>query len=217
MLTGQSKTSEFLTVLLFGLKISLRLLLLTTKGGVFMKIFINAGHGGNDSGAVGNNLIERDVNFFIANRVETYLLAVNYDTKLFQYDGLQAICDEANNWHADLFVSIHCNAFDGQAHGTETFYVSERGRKLANAIQNQIVSSVGTFNRGVKFDDEFFVLTNTNMPAVLVECAFIDNPYDAKLLREKEDDFARAIARGITDYVAQLRPTPDVIDFPRSF
>ena len=41
------------------------------------------------------------------------------------------------------------------------------------------------------------------MPAVLVECAFIDNPHDAKLLVDKEDDFARAIARGVTDYVAK--------------
>ena len=175
-----------------------------------MKIFINPGHGGKDTGAVGNNLIERDVTLFIAQRVETYLQAVGYDTMLFQYDGLQAICDAANNWNADLFVSIHCNA--GGGFGTETYYISERGKLIANAIQNQIVSSVATFNRGVKFDDEFFVLANTNMPAVLVECAFIDNPNDAKLLREREDDFARAIARGISDYVAQLRPPPDVID-----
>ena len=175
-----------------------------------MKIFINPGHGGTDTGAVGNGLIERDVTLFIAQRVETYLQAVGYDTKLFQYDGLQAICNAANNWNADLFVSIHCNA--GGGFGTETFYFSERGKLLANSIQNQILSSVATFNRGVKFDDEFFVLPNTNMPAVLVECAFIDNPNDAKLLREREDDFARAIARGISDYVAKLRPPPDVID-----
>jgi len=179
-----------------------------------MKIFINAGHGGNDSGAVGNGLVERDVNLRIGNLVAKYLAAVYYDVTLFQYDGLQAICDEANNWHADFFVSIHCNA--GGGFGTETFYISERGRKLANAIQNQIVNSVGTFNRGVKTTD-YFVLLNTDMPAVLVECAFIDNPHDAKILRAKEDDFARAIARGITDFVAQLRPSPDVIDFPRSF
>ena len=179
-----------------------------------MKIFINPGHGGIDAGAVGNNLIERDVAFFIGNRVETYLQAVGYDTMLFQFDGLQAICDAANNWHADLFVSIHCNA--GGGFGTESFYISERGKLLATAIQNQILSSVATFNRGVKFDDEFFVLANTNMPAVLVECAFIDNPNDAKLLVEREDDFASAIARGITDYFAKLRPPPDVIDLPRS-
>lgn len=167
-----------------------------------MKIFINPGHGGKDTGAVGNGLIERDVNLRIGNLVAKYLKAVDYDVTLFQYDGLQAICNEANNWHADLFVSIHCNAFDCCAHGTETFYVSERGRKLASAIQNQIVSSVGTFNRGVKTTN-YFVLLNTDMPAVLVECAFIDNPHDAKLLREREDDFARAIARGISDYVAK--------------
>ena len=51
------------------------------------------------------------------------------------------------------------------------------------------------------------------MPAVLVETAFIDNPDDAKLLVEREDDFARAIARGVTDYFAF--PSPDVIDTPR--
>ena len=171
-----------------------------------MKIFINPGHGGKDTGAVGNGLIERDVNLRIGNLVAKYLKAVDYDVTLIQHGGvkndLEYICREANNWHADLFVSIHCNAFDCCAHGTETFYVSERGRKLASAIQNQIVSSVGTFNRGVKTTD-YFVLLNTDMPAVLVECAFIDNPHDAKILREKEDDFARAIARGISDYVAK--------------
>ena len=116
-----------------------------------MKIFINPGHGGEDAGACGNGLIERDVALFIGNRVESYLQAVDYDIKLFRYDGLQVICNAANNWHADLFVSIHCNA--GGGFGTETFYISERGKLLANAIQNQIVNSVDTFNRGVKFDD----------------------------------------------------------------
>jgi len=167
-----------------------------------IKVMINPGHGGDDCGAVGNGLIERDVALFIGQRIDSYLQAVGYDTKLFQYDGLQAICDEANKWGADLFVSIHCNAFNGQAHGTETFYVSERGKKLATAIQNQIVNSLPVTNRGIKTAN-YYVLNNTDMPAVLVECAFIDNPNDAKLLREREDDFARAIARGITDYVAK--------------
>ena len=185
-----------------------------------MKILINPGHGGNDCGAVGNGLIERDVALFIGNRVETYLQAVGYDARVFQYDGLKAICNEANNWHADLFVSIHCNAFNGKASGTETIYYehSTAGKKLANCIQRQIVSSLGTVDRGIKpkisGDYDAYVTKYTDMPAVLVETAFIDNPNDAKLLVDREDDFARAIARGVTDYFAQLRPAPDVIDKP---
>ena len=169
-----------------------------------MKIFINPGHGESDPGACGNGLKERDVVLKIGKRVENYLRAVGYDVKLFQYDGLQEICNAANDYGADLFVSIHCNAANGKARGTETyycFYGSTTGRKLANAIQRQLVDSIDTMHRGVK-EAGFYVLSGTNMPAVLVETAFIDNPQDAALLVEHEDDFARAIARGISDYFA---------------
>lgn len=182
-----------------------------------MKIFINPGHSGNDPGACANGLREVDVAFNIAKRVADYLRAVGYDVKLFQFDGLQHICDVSNNWHSDLFVSIHCNAGGGT--GTETFYYqfSSAGKKLANCIQRQIVSSLGTVDRGLKYKlpDGFdvFVTKYTDCPAVLVETAFLDNPTDARLLVEREDDFARAIARGVTDYFALDKPLPDVIDF----
>ena len=180
-----------------------------------MKIFINPGHGGNDCGAVGNGLKERDVALNIGRRVEDYLRAVGYDVKLFQYDGPSEICYQANVFKADLFVSIHCNAGGGT--GTEAFYFcgSNAGKKLAEAIQRQIIASIGTFNRRVE-EKGFFVLCNTNMPAVLVETAFIDNAADARLLVEHEDDFARAIARGVTDYFATDKALPDVIDTPKS-
>ena len=178
-----------------------------------MKIFINPGHGGADTGAIGHGLIERDVALLIARRVEHYLQAVGYDTFLFQFDGLQAICDKANSWGADLFVSIHCNAANGSAKGAETYYFadSRAGRKLANHIQRQLINSLPLVDRGIKTAN-FVVLTNTIMPAVLVETAFIDNAHDAALLRDKQDDFARAIARGISDFYAVDRPPPDVID-----
>ena len=110
-----------------------------------MKIFINPGHGGSDPGACGNGLREADVVLKIGKRVETYLRAVGYDVKLFQYGGVEGdlytICDSANSWQADLFVSIHCNAGGGT--GTETFYYeySTAGKKLANCIQRQIITS----------------------------------------------------------------------------
>ena len=90
-----------------------------------MKIFINPGHGGDDPGACGNGLREADVALKIGKRVEDYLRAVGYDVKLFQFDGLEGICFDANNWNADLFVSIHCNAATGTAKGTEPIVRAE--------------------------------------------------------------------------------------------
>ncbi|MBR1646029.1 MAG: N-acetylmuramoyl-L-alanine amidase [Selenomonadaceae bacterium] len=180
-----------------------------------MRIFINPGHDVQlDPGACGNGLREADIVLKIGKRVEGYLRAVGYDVKLFQYDGLGEICFDANAWKADLFVSIHCNAATGTAKGTETF--SSGGMKstrLAEKIQAQIINSLPVINRGVKTAN-FYVLKHTDAPAVLVETAFIDNPDDAKLLIDREDDFARAIARGVTDYFANEKPLPDVVDTP---
>jgi len=182
-----------------------------------MKIFINPGHGGSDCGAVGFGLNERDIVLDIGRRVSSYLQAVGYDVKCFQYDGLQPICDDANSFNADLFISIHCNAFDGNAHGTETFWsgFSETSHRLAVSIQNQLLNSLPVTNRGVKTDN-LYVLKHTNMPAVLVETAFIDNVGDNQLLRERADDFAKAIARGVSDFYANQKPLPDVIDVPKA-
>ena len=177
-----------------------------------MKIFINPGHGGRDPGACGNGLQESDVALKIGKRVEGYLRAVGYDVKLFQFDGLEGICFDANNWNADLFVSIHCNAATGTAKGTETHCSGgNKSTRLADCIQAQLVKSLPVVDRGVKVSN-FYVLKHTNAPAVLVETAFIDNPDDAKLLVDKEDDFARAIARGVTDYFQNEKPLPDVVD-----
>ncbi len=102
--------------------------------GKAMKIFINPGHCiDSDSGAVGFGLTEAEVAMQIAKRVSHYLAAVGYKTKVFQYDGLEEIVDVSNYWDADLFVSIHCNAFNGAARGTETFYFhnSVEGENLA--------------------------------------------------------------------------------------
>ena len=181
-----------------------------------MKIFINPGHEPKlDAGACGNGLREADVTLRIGRRVENYLRAVGYDVKLFQFDGLDEICDAANYWNADLFISIHCNAANGSAQGTETFTSGgTKSLRLADCIQNQLISSLPVVNRGVKTAN-YYVLNHTDAPAVLIETAFIDNPSDAKLLLEREDDFARAIARGVTDYFQCEKPLPDVIDSPR--
>ena len=181
------------------------------------KVYINPGHDYNyDSGAVNPNsrLRECVVALKIGNLVKQYLEAVGYECKLLQSDNLYydsdhedrpvAVCADADYWGADVFVSIHCNAFDGSARGTEVECYDKNGEggNLAQCIQDQIVQSVGTVDRGVREMPKLIVLKHTDMPAVLVETAFIDNDDDAALLVDKEDDFARAIARGISDYFA---------------
>lgn len=170
------------------------------------KVFINPGHapyGNPDPGACGNGLRESDVTAAVGALVQKYLNDAGVETNLLQSDSLGEISATSNAWGADLFVSIHCNsAGNPAANGTETFRYngSVKGAKLAGAIQKQLVDSIGTTDRGVK-DANFYVLRNTDCVAVLVELAFISNEGDAAILRDKQDDIARAIARGVTDYI----------------
>jgi N-acetylmuramoyl-L-alanine amidase len=179
-----------------------------------MKVFINPGHapdGNPDPGAVNSEtgLRECDVALIIGNKVANYLSAVGYDVKTLQSDSLSEIVDSANEWGADLFVSIHCNsAANETAKGTETWFNDEsvNGKNLAGCILSQIVNSLPLVNRGVRDAvpgvNGLYVLKYTNMPAALIEIAFISNDDDEKLLAdpERQDQFASAIARGITDY-----------------
>jgi len=180
-----------------------------------MKIFINPGHmPGVDCGACGHGMYECDVALAIGKLVKSYLEAVGYEVRLLQSDNLAGespaypnVTGAANTWGANLFVSIHCNAFNGTARGIETCCYSPSGRSgsLALCIQRQLVDTLQQFDkkipdRGVKQRTDLAVLKYTDMPAVLVETAFIDEAQDAVLLRDRQDDIARAIARGVTDY-----------------
>lgn len=174
-----------------------------------MKVFLNPGHAPNgnpDPGACGCGLRECDVAKSVADLVAGYLVAAGVEVVgNMQDDDLYAITSAANASGADIFISIHCNAFNGSAQGTEVEVHpgSSAGRALGNCIQRQIVDSLGTADRGLKDRLDLWVIKRTDMPTVLVELAFIDHEGDAALLRDRQDDFARAIARGVTDYAAQ--------------
>jgi len=175
-----------------------------------MKIVINGGHyPGLDSGAVGaSGLQEAVVARDIMQKTAKYLRAVGYEVLEVQENELYQITDASNNFGADLFASIHCNAAASmEAKGTETYCYKFGGssERLANCIQNQIVNSIGTGDRGIK-EGNFAVVRDTDCPAVLVETAFISNPGDEAMLanEDKRDQFAAAIARGITDYVGGM-------------
>lgn len=180
------------------------------------KVFLNPGHCLNiDSGAVNkvNKVNEAEICNLIAKKVTMYLDRAGCEVKFLQSNNLCGeypahpnIVATANDSGADIFISLHCNAFNEKANGTEclVFAKGSYAEDLANAIQNQIISSLGTVDRGVKERPDLAVLKGTKMPAVLVEMAFIDNADDCSKLISKQDDFARAIARGVTDYLSHV-------------
>lgn len=178
-----------------------------------MRVFLNPGHDREyDPGACHwSGSREADIAWEIGCKVQEYLEAAGVETAIMQSDNLcgwdcnredrpDAVCPTADAFGADLFVSIHCNAFNRAAKGTEVEYVSGAGQVAAQCIHDQIVNALGTVDRGVKYRGDLMVLKHTDAVAVLIECAFIDNDEDHELLVTRTDEFAAAIARGITDY-----------------
>lgn len=168
-----------------------------------MKIVVNGGHyPGLDSGAVGVHIDEADVTKNVMELVCVYLRAAGYEVMGVQENELSEIVDASNDFAADLFVSVHCNGAESPlAFGTETYFYSDYGRRLAECIQKQIVDDLEMEDRGVKENQIFYVLKYTDAIAVLVEMAFITNAEDEEKLMDKQESFAKAIGRGIVDYM----------------
>lgn len=168
-----------------------------------MRVFINPGHDIDlDSGAVNPNYGTRecDVARNAGKMLARYLQTAGCEVRTLQSDDLGLVCETSNEWEADIFVSLHCNAFNTVARGTETLYKSYNGQQLAQLIQDQIINSINTVDRGIKKRDDLWVLNGTDAVAVLVEMAFIDNDEDLEILDNDLDTIVRAIARGITDF-----------------
>jgi N-acetylmuramoyl-L-alanine amidase len=176
-----------------------------------VKICIDPGHGGTqllkgDSGAIGRaGTKEKDINLSVAKKLFELMKAESFDVKLTRSTDIALELQErvkiANEYEADYFISIHCNAVSSpDAHGTETYCYrfGGEGEKLAKAVQEEIVAATGLFNRGVK-EGNFYVIRETKMPAILVELAFLSNPDEEKLLNEPafQSKCAIAILRGV--------------------
>ena len=172
------------------------------------KVFIGVGHGGSDPGAVANNTKEKDLNLSIAlacrDMLEKYGVSVKMSRSKDENDTISEEIAECNAYSPDLAVDIHNNAGGGD--GGEVFYHhgGGKGKTLAENILAEIVK-VGQNSRGIKTrvnsqgKDYYAFIRNTSCPAVIVECAFVDNAQDLKILatESQRQTMGQAIAKGI--------------------
>ncbi len=170
------------------------------EGGGLTLVCLDPGHGGADSGANYNGVQEKVVNLDIALKAKPLIEAMGYRVLMTRTDdrtlSLQERCDIANRAGADIFVSIHNNAYMTTSEGTETFcyYNSVEGRRLATFVHQEVVNRIKLPDRGVK-EAGFYVLKNTNMTSALLEGAFLTNPSEA--LKLQDPKFRRKIAEGV--------------------
>lgn len=184
-----------------------------------MRICIDAGHNYEkfDTGATGNGLREQDVTFKIADYLKRMLAQHGIEvtmTRAFLTDNVGTSASSsikerarlANTTRCDYFVSIHCNAGGGT--GTETLIYGTGGQAegMAELVNNAIVKRLGLKDRGVKVRPGLGVLRLTDMPAILVETAFIDNKNDSLLLKNGQKAFAEAIRDGILSFLGIKEP-----------
>jgi len=180
-------------------------------------IMIDAGHGGWDPGMIGDDtVIEKTINLEIAARLQAILeqsgaFVINTrvqdealgDRKRSDMSGRR---DIANTGNADILISIHQNSFqDERVRGAQVFYysLSEESKRLAECIQAEIKGFVQLSNHlEPKAVNSYYILKETTIPAVIVECGFLSNPEERRNLADPEyqEKIAWAIYLGILKY-----------------
>ena len=173
-----------------------------------MKVFLGVGHGGSDPGAVSGSIKEKDLNLSIAlacrDELKRHGVSVKMSRAKDENDPLSDEIRECNAYAPDLAVDIHNNAGGGD--GAEVFYHYGGGKSktLAENVLAEIVK-VGQNSRGAKTrknrngKDYYGFIRETSCPAVIVECAFVDNASDLEILASErgKNAMGQAIAKGI--------------------
>ena len=146
-----------------------------------VKVFLSAGHGGSDPGAVANGLYEKTINLntllSCKSELERHGVTVVCSRLKDETDPVSQETKEANDSKADVAVSFHVNAGGGD--GFEVFYfnTSNKGKKLAGLCEKH-VKTLGQNSRGLKSGNHLHFIKKTTMTSVLVESFFIDNAKD---------------------------------------
>lgn len=186
-------------------------------------VVLDAGHGGEDPGKVGNgNIYEKDINLAITEYVKTFLEQNDYsvimtretDASLgttargFDKNGdMKARLQAIEGAGARIAVSIHQNSFtDGSVQGAQVFYheSSQEGKRLAQTIQTSLWERLdGEKKRDIKSDNSYYLLKNSSIPMVIVECGFLSNSRELELLQQEDyqKQVAWAIYMGIEKYL----------------
>ncbi len=166
------------------------------------KVFLGIGHGGFDPGASANGLVEKDVNLTIGLACRAELERHDVEVLLSRYkdedEELREKIRECNAFAPDLAGDLHNNA--GRGDGAEVFhhYPAGEGKELAECILEEIVA-IGQNSRGAKTRlengvDYYGFIRETDCPAVIVECAFLDNAEDVKIIDTKDEQEAMGVA-----------------------
>ena len=172
------------------------------------KVYIGVGHGGSDPGAVANGIKEKDANLDVALACYSFLVKHGVSAKISRTKDTEVWIEkrvkEANAFGADLAVDIHHNAGNGD--GAEVYHTKYlgKGATLARNVLKEM-QLIGQNSRGAKIkknsrgNDYFSFIRDTTMPAVLCECAFLDNKTDVKIIDTKAErvKMGEAIAKGI--------------------
>ncbi|NJJ37207.1 N-acetylmuramoyl-L-alanine amidase [Clostridioides difficile] len=177
-------------------------------------VFIDPGHGGNDKGTQSktSNRYEKDLNLQISKKLANKL-AKQKDIQVVvsrtddTYVSLMDRVNLAKNSSADVLVSIHLNAEKNgnTATGIETWYrnkATDGSKDLAQSVQSTISSYVKVKDRGI-IENNFEVLRESDMPAILIECGFLTTPSEEqKIINEKyQDQLTEGIVQGILSYL----------------
>jgi N-acetylmuramoyl-L-alanine amidase len=195
-----------------------------------MLIALDPGHGGNDPGAVGNGLLEKDITLKLALKTGVYLRThYNCDVMYTRNKDVNLSLSEraniANRSKADLFCSFHVNSFNATANGFETFRYSKTTKQKSIELQKEvhvevmkILKQFGIKDRGLKAEN-FAVVRETIMPALLTETLFISNPNEAKLLKSEEflERVAQAHAVGIAKAAGLKEKKSDALPEKRHY
>jgi N-acetylmuramoyl-L-alanine amidase len=176
-------------------------------------VVIDPGHGYPDNGASAYGIHEKDVVLATGLKVQKYFEKTPLQVKMTRTTDRKIELPDrtafAKEVKGDLFISIHANSFNGDAHGSETYYYGiastnpyvNESKALATYVQNRLVNSWGLQDRGVKHGN-FHVVRENVMPAILAELGFIDYKTENDMLRSAywQDQAAKAIFLGTLDY-----------------
>jgi N-acetylmuramoyl-L-alanine amidase len=179
-------------------------------------VIIDAGHGGEDPGAIGNSgSLEKDINLNIALKLQQFVEQNGGLVLMTRVDDAEMEGSKKNDMRlrkklreeneGDIFISIHLNSYPSEScKGAQTFYANdEKSKELAEKIQKNMVDILDENNtRVAKKLTDVYLLKNVNIPSVIVECGFVSNSYEEKLLMDEnyQSKVAMAIFMGINEY-----------------